>query len=180
MKYLQQTLLGITALASLGLTTTAMAYCDGGRNAAPDCMHEQGKMMAPVMAGRDKYSHLAMIDKRLDKLKTDLQITTAQETAWQAFVAKSRQQAEETRAMHEKMMPNASATMTSAPERMEKHLEMMKQRMTHMEAMTANLKEFYAVLTPDQKAVADKHFSHMMEQRKERIKSAIKDTKSAK
>lgn len=176
MKHLKQTMLGIATLTALGLSTTAaIAHCNGGKTTPQYCEHGQGMLNQSDMAGKGNHMSSAMLDKHFDKFKADLKITATQETAWQAFMTKSKQQAEEAKAMREKMQPGTNATATSAPERMERGLEMMKQRMAHMEAMTAALKEFYSVLTPEQKTVADKHFSHMAEQRRDRIRSAIKD-----
>lgn len=177
MKHIKQIVLGIAILTTLGLSTTAVARCDGGKNTPQYCEHGQGMMNQSDMSGKGGHLSSTMLDKHFDKLKADLKITATQETAWQTFITKSKQQAEETRTMREKMQPGANSNAISAPERMEKNLEMMKQRMAHMEAMSAALKEFYAVLTPEQKTVADTHFSHMTEKRRDRIRSAIKDAK---
>jgi Spy/CpxP family protein refolding chaperone len=57
---------------------------------------------------------------------------------------------------------------------MEKGIEFMKQRLSHMEVMLGALKDLYAALTPEQRAIADKHFSHMAKQRRERMHHATK------
>ncbi|MCX7178298.1 MAG: Spy/CpxP family protein refolding chaperone [Proteobacteria bacterium] len=49
----------------------------------------------------------------------------------------------------------------SAPELMAQRNEMMKQHLGNMETMAAALKDFYAVLTPEQKTTADKFFAEM-------------------
>lgn len=98
-----------------------------------------------------------MVDSHLADLKTALKITTAQEGAWQAFATKAKQQAETMQAMRGKMQ-DATGT---APERMAQRTEMMKQHLGSMETMTAAVKDLYAVLTPEQKAIADQHFGMM-------------------
>lgn len=99
----------------------------------------------------------AMAAARLAYLKTDLKITAAQESAWNAFAAKAGKQAESMKSLHEKMQGGASAG--TAPERLELHAEAMKQHAAGMEAMAAAVKDLYAVLTPEQKAIADKDFA---------------------
>lgn len=61
----------------------------------------------------------------------------------------------------------------SAPERMSQHTEMMKQRLAGMETMANAVKDLYAILTPEQKAIADKHFQ-MMEGRHMAFNAPVK------
>lgn len=103
----------------------------------------------------------AMVEAHLAYLKTDLKITAAQESAWNAFAAKSRQQAQGMHAMRDKMretMHEGAATGT-APERLATAAEAMRQRAAGMEAMSAALKDLYAALTPEQVTLAEKDFA---------------------
>ncbi|MGV0952386.1 MAG: Spy/CpxP family protein refolding chaperone, partial [Azonexus sp.] len=84
-------------------------------------------------------------------------ITADQESAWQAFSGKVRQQAEAMQAMRGKMQNVAG----SVPERMDQRSEMMRQRMGAMDSMNAAIKDLYAVLSPEQKAIADQRFGMM-------------------
>ena len=52
----------------------------------------------------------------------------------------------------------AAGAQAAPPDRMIQRAELMKQRTASMEAMGTALKDLYAVLTPEQKAVADQHF----------------------
>lgn len=106
------------------------------------------------MAGGDS---AAAIDAHMSKLKAQLQITASQETAWQAFTGKAKEQAQSMKAMQAKMQDSG----LSAPDRMAQHTEFMKQRVANMEAMHGALQDLYAVFTPDQKAKADKWFGAM-------------------
>lgn len=181
MKLLGKTALGLTCLTLLGTPLAASASCSPPGNPGGPCMMEQGMMHRSDMGMAGKGMHLSgdMLEKRLERFKAELKITADQESAWQAFTTKSKQQAEEAKAMREKMRQermatNAGSEGMSAPERMEKHLQMMKQRMAHMETMATALKEFYGTLTPEQKTVADRHFSRMAEHRQERMKATGK------
>lgn len=93
---------------------------------------------------------------RLAALKTELGITAEQDSAWQTFVKNAKQQFEKRQAWFAKMQDAQSAA--SVPERLERRNELMKQRQSEIEANTAALKDLYAALTPEQKAIADERF----------------------
>lgn len=94
----------------------------------------------------------AMMEGRLATLKYELKITPAQENAWQAYAGKAKQQSEAMQALRTTVQGSTQAT---APERLALRSEMMKKRGEQMEGMTAALKDLYAALTPEQKAIAD-------------------------
>jgi Spy/CpxP family protein refolding chaperone len=96
----------------------------------------------------------ANADARLAFLKNELAITADQESAWQAFAKQTKQQAESMQALR----AAAQAAAKTAPERLEQRAQFAKQRAANMEARSAALKDLYAALTPEQKAVADQHF----------------------
>lgn len=89
-------------------------------------------------------------------LKAELAITAEQDTAWQAFAGNAKQQNESRQAWFAKMHEARSAG--SAPELLARQTEFMKQRQVEMEANAAALKNLYATLTPEQKAIADQRF----------------------
>ena len=101
----------------------------------------------------------AAVEGHLASLKVELKIPPAQENAWQAFAAKARQQTDARIARHEQRKAKPQAANLSAPEALAQRTERMKQRVAGMEARTAAVKDLYSVLTPEQKALADKHFS---------------------
>jgi len=96
------------------------------------------------------------IDDNLAALKTELGITAKQDVAWQAFAKNAKQQSENRQAWFAKMQQARSAG--SAPELLAQQAEFMKQRETELEASAAALKNLYAALTPEQKAIADQSF----------------------
>ncbi|MBV2234057.1 MAG: Spy/CpxP family protein refolding chaperone [Sterolibacterium sp.] len=146
------TAITVTTLSTLGLgSAQAQAFDDGmtGRHLA---QYKQGNA-----------DRLAMATSRLDQLKTDLKITADQETAWQTFASKARQQAEDMQAHYNKMRAqDSTATTRTAPERMAQGVEFMKLRLASMETMAQATKDLYAVLTPEQKTVAEQHFARNM------------------
>ena len=107
------------------------------------------------MAGADP---AAAVVARMGEFKTELKITATQEPGWQVLTGTTTQQAQAMSAMRGKM----HETSGSAPERMALRSEFMKQRIGNMDAMAGALKDLYAVLTPEQKAIADKRFDMMV------------------
>jgi len=97
----------------------------------------------------------ANADARLSFLKNELAITADQDSAWQAYAKQVKQQAESMQALFAQAQ---SQTAQSAPDRLNQRAEFAKQRAANMEAMSTAVKSLYAVLTPEQKAVADQHF----------------------
>ncbi len=100
----------------------------------------------------------AAAEWRLSGLKSELKITAAQESAWKVFADQTKQQADAMQALMTSAQGSAQAT---APERLELHNQIMKKRQEQMEKGTAAFKDLYAVLTPEQKALADQRFGMM-------------------
>jgi len=95
-------------------------------------------------------------DEGLAALKSELGITAKQDSAWRAFANNARQQNENRQAWFAKMQEARSAG--SAPEALAQQTEFMKQRQAEMAANASALKNLYATLTPEQKAIADQRF----------------------
>jgi periplasmic protein CpxP/Spy len=111
--------------------------------------------------GHDRWSNpAARVEGHLAALKVELKITPAQEQAWQTFATKSRQQAEARNARRAEWKAQKPAANVTAPERLAQRTAQMKQGLAGMEAMTAAVTDLYGVLTPEQKALADKQFAH--------------------
>jgi periplasmic protein CpxP/Spy len=97
----------------------------------------------------------AAAEWRLSGLKSELKITAAQEPAWNAFSDQAKQQAE---AMQKFMSTVQGSAQATAPERMQLRNQIIKQRQEQMEKATTAFKDLYAVLTPEQKSIADQRF----------------------
>ena len=102
------------------------------------------------MAGSDPS---ATAEARLSELKVQLKITPAQEAAWQAFAAEAKQQAASMQAMRAQMHASAG----TAPEQLGQRATAMQQRAASMATMANAFGAFYAVLTPEQKAIVDQN-----------------------
>jgi periplasmic protein CpxP/Spy len=113
----------------------------------------------PGMAGGRWSNPEAAVEGHLAALKVELKITPDQDAAWQAFTAKAKQQADTMRARREQMFAQRAGTTQSAPERLAQRTEFAKQGLVNMESMTAAVKDLYAALTPEQKAIADQRLA---------------------
>ncbi|HEY4541372.1 MAG TPA: Spy/CpxP family protein refolding chaperone [Noviherbaspirillum sp.] len=94
------------------------------------------------------------MEKRIDDLHAKLKLNAEQEKAWNAYVSamKPGQGANQHRPSREEIAN------LSAPQRMEKMHERMKQREQAMGHRVAATHDFYAVLTPGQRKVFDDNF----------------------
>lgn len=159
MKRLRTVLMATVAVLAVSAGTAVLA-------APPNGMGDCG--MGPGMAQGGRWQHggdaTAFAEKRLAAFKTELKITAQQEPAWQAFADQATQRAKAMQAARQQMhaAPEpAGAAKPSAPERMAQHLEQMKQHLADMETMQGAVKNLYAVLTPEQRTLADQHFERM-------------------
>lgn len=87
--------------------------------------------------------------QRQAELRQKLNITSAQEPAWNAFTASM------TPPERGQRPDRAEMDKLTAPERMEKRLQGMKQMEAHMTKQLNSMKTLYSQLTPDQRAVFD-------------------------
>jgi len=108
--------------------------------------------------------HAERMERYRAELQEKLKLTPQQENAWKTF--------------NEKMKPpawprrdRAQSTDLPAPERMEQMLARMKEFESHMAERLAAVKEFYAVLTPEQRKVFDDQFNKMVAERRHHRRS---------
>ena len=144
---------GLVAGAALAVAAVTHAQPFGGMGKGFGPGMGMGPGHGP-MAGVDPS---AMVESHLNDLKAQLKITTTQETAWQAFTAAAKQQAAGMQAMRAQMQQDTG----TAPERMAQRTTAMQQRAAGMATMTTAFSALYAVLTPEQKAIADQNVGMM-------------------
>ncbi len=90
---------------------------------------------------------------RQAKLAETLKLTPAQQPVWQAFVASMTPPQKGERA-GQRLSKEQRAALT-APQRLERHIAMQKERTARMEARLSALNSLYAALTPEQRKVFD-------------------------
>lgn len=138
-------LLAASAL-SFGIAANAQQGPRGGMGPGGgmgDCAMHGGKMMGDPAARAEQH---------LTKFKTQLKVTPQQEPLWQAFADKVKASA----GMRMKAMQGMQQPAT-APERMDRMVQHMKDHTAAMEAVNDSFKRLYEALTPEQKAIADKY-----------------------
>ncbi|OIQ99494.1 hypothetical protein GALL_184310 [mine drainage metagenome] len=101
---------------------------------------------------------VANSEKHLLAFKRELKITNDQEQAWNTYAEKTRSNVKDIRDRTNEAMHDQPQT---APERFDRHIALMKERLASFEKMDEALKQLYAALTPEQKAIADRHFSRL-------------------
>ncbi len=120
---------------------SASVYARGG-----DC---DGWGSGPMMGGMNTERMAKMHDTRMAALHDKLKLNAKQESAWQKFAALPPVMGNVTRPDPKEL------DKLNAPQRMEKGLEQMRAMETKMAEHLAALKEFYAVLTPEQQKIFD-------------------------
>lgn len=113
---------------------------------------------APGGMTRQHPDPVVNVEKRLARLKDELNITNDQAQVWAAYAEKTKSNVKDIRDRMNEAMHDQAQT---APERFDRHIELMRKRLASFEKMDDALKQLYAVLTPTQKAIADRHFAKM-------------------
>jgi Spy/CpxP family protein refolding chaperone len=151
MKKLVKTLLIAGALTAAGFT--AMAQSQDGMAGHMD----HGRMDPAKME--------QMVNQHLADFKAKLKLTPAQEGAWTTFAAAMKPNT----ANMSKRPDRAEMEKLPLPERIDKMRALRKEHMASMEANMDKrdeaIKTFYAVLTPEQKKIADAEHNKMMAHR---------------
>jgi len=142
-------------VAGASLAVAAVTYAQPSGGVGPCAGHSMG--MGPGHGPMAGFDPATMIDSHLGDLKTQLNITAAQEPAWQTFTTAAKQQATSMQVMHTQMQQGTG----TAPERMGQRAAAMQQRAAGMATMSNALKDLYAALTQEQQTIADQHFNMM-------------------
>lgn len=153
-----------TIIASVagGLSLAVFTAFAAGPGAGMGPQHGMGPGMGPMggMGMKHGGGPGMMAAQNLDQVKARLAITAAQESAWQVYAAKRAEQAALMQTMHEQRQQTMDPA-TPAPDRMAQHLALMSQRLAGMQAVSAAMTDLYAVLTPEQRTLADQQFGPM-------------------
>lgn len=124
----------------------------GSRGMGPGMMgaNGQGARMCTAMT-----SHM---EGRLAYLKTELKITDAQASLWNAYADAARENAQAMATRCTAMMSKASSAGLSLPDRLDQHEQFMAAQLDALQAMNKTLKPLYAALSDTQKQAADQLF----------------------
>jgi Spy/CpxP family protein refolding chaperone len=142
MKTLSKMVIG--AVAGVGIALAAVTYAQGpGFGYGPGGygpgmgMHGQG------------FGGPGAMGAGLDSLKSELKLTGKQTKAWDAYETAVRGQTQAMLAAHGQMQ--------AAAQNPDVHIAFMEQRLAGMKAVQKARTDLYNVLTPEQKAIADRY-----------------------
>ena len=120
--------------------------------------------MGPGMRGAGPgFDMAAATAGHLAALKTQMKITPAQEAAWQTYEGVTTQQSAAMQALRDQFLSQWQGTQPGAtPPDMAAHRQaMIAQRESGWKAQSAALKDLYAALTPEQRAIAERSVGGM-------------------
>ena len=161
-------------LAMAGMMTRADAQQPGpqdqwgdqgyGYMMGPWMMGPNGMMgnrgMGPWMMGNGQGAYMCTmmtshIEGRLAYLKTELKITDAQDSLWNAYASAARDNAQAMTTHCTAMMGQRGATGLSLPDRLDQHEQFMAAQLDAMRTMNKALKPLCAALNDSQKQTAN-------------------------
>ena len=167
MKLTYKIIAGVAATLTLSAAGIVYAHQGGGMGQGMGHMGQgmgMGMGMGPGMRGMGPMGGMgpignqdmsALAASRMAQLKSELKIAPDQEAAWKGFETTVAQQSAAMQSlrseMHAQMQSGASGVDHDA-----QRDKMIKLHDTNAAARAAALKDLYAVLTPEQKAIADR------------------------
>lgn len=149
-----------TLIASLisaaALAASAAAFAQPGGGMGGGMGGQRGTGMGMAMHG-----DAATVGSRLSAIKAELKITPAQEGSWTKFETTMTQQAATRQAAREQMRTQMQTAQADGSKNdfAAMRANMQKVREAHQADHRAAFQELYAVLTPEQKAIADQRMN---------------------
>jgi hypothetical protein len=150
------------ATVAIVIASPATSQCPGGGNSGRGGMG--GKGSEGMRSGTDRgaredasaaASVAAVVTFRLDQLEDDLQLTPAQRVPWKTYRDGVMKMADDAMRAQRSF---ATGDLT-APQRMDRLLDVARNRLTAMEDVVDSGKRLYAMLTPAQQLVADRRMA---------------------
>ena len=155
-----------TLIASLisaaALAASAAAFAQPGSGMGGGMGSHRGPGMGPGGSmGMAMHGDAATVGSRLSAIKAELKITPAQEASWTKFETYMAQQAATRQAAREQMRTQMQTAQAdgSKSDFTAMRANMQKVREAHQADHRAAFQELYAVLTPEQKAIADQRMN---------------------
>jgi hypothetical protein len=157
---------GAGLIATLLLTSVGVAAAQNQAAPPMQAMPQRGMMGQgsgmPMMGSPGRMGMMGMVDHvegRIAFLKAELKITEAQMPQWNAFAEALRANARRMSGMPAMMMQGGmmgqEGAAVNAPDRLDRMEKMMTGMLETVKATKATLAPLYAVLTDEQKKVAD-------------------------
>lgn len=147
--------LALAAVAAAGIGAGPLAPSPAFAQASTDAPAQTGDRAGRQRPRFDAAQRARFVEGRIAFLKAVLQITPAQESAFNHLADVMRENARDRAAAFEQWRANRDRP-TSAIDRVERQVQRLKMRTASRERILAALKPLYESLTPDQKQVADR------------------------
>ncbi|OIR01912.1 hypothetical protein GALL_159990 [mine drainage metagenome] len=145
-------------MKKMQLATMLMSSLYLASLAVPAYAEDQASNTESGCKARQHSDPVANSEKNLSAFKKELNITGDQEQVWDAYAEKTKSNVKDIR---DRMIEAMHDQPQTAPERFDRHIQLMRNRLANFEKMDDALKQLYAALTPEQKAIADRHFSRL-------------------
>ena len=94
-----------------------------------------------------------MLEQTIEELRIDLKLLPTQVPAWESYVGKARLLAGDV--ARERVQTSTASTQNSALKRIDRSVDAARNRLSALEDIAEAAKALYALLTPDQLAIAD-------------------------
>ena len=162
----------LAATAALAVVSISPYVSAQGAEHSPQHHAASG---ADKMAMKEKMlqMHQDMKAKHQAQMHDKLKITPEQEGAWKAFLDSHHHEQHQAPSADERKAMDA----LTAPARMEKMLEKRREGLAMMQKHVDALKQFYAVLTPEQQKTFDDAHRHMRQHMKARLHQGMEKMK---
>jgi LTXXQ motif family protein len=147
--------LALVALAAGGIGAGPLAQSSAFAQASTTAPAPSGDQAMRHRRGMSEATRARFVEGRIAFIKAVLQITPAQESAFNRLADAMRANARDRAAAFEQWRANREKPKT-AIDRVEMQVQALKMRAAGRERILAALKPLYESLTPDQKQVADR------------------------
>lgn len=162
MKRTSKFLAGAAAVGALALAGLGLAHAGGmgygwGPGHGMGWGGGMGWGMGPGAGAMTSAEAGSFVANRLAALKSDLKITPDQEKAWNAYAEQAQQQAQAMQALRQKMHEQMASGQVApgSDDFFALRKSMLELQQSGAQARAAKAKDLYAVLTPEQKTLAD-------------------------
>jgi LTXXQ motif family protein len=139
------------SLAQMGRPGGPGGGMGGRRGGSQDDFGRKGPSSQPIQI-QDDYE---LVEHRLMLLEEDLQLRPAQREAWQVFVASVRGYAGDLARERARAVRPSAGMASGGVQHIEQALDTARNRLTALEDIAAAAKSLYAVLSTEQKKMAD-------------------------
>jgi hypothetical protein len=154
--------------------TTATAPATSGASNSAQAPATGNAMQAPTMA---QQSIQQITQERLNNLRQQLKITTAEQPAWNKFEKTSMQNATNLQKLYQQRAQKVSSE--NAVQNLQSFAKIQKDQANDMQRLVPEFKTLYSKLTPQQQKIADQTFREHAERAQARFSQRMQSNLSS-